>query len=515
MMHINKAKIFSFVNLLSGLFTMVVLFAINFFLSPFIVENLGEEANGFVQLANNFITYASLITIALNSMAARFISVSYNSGDKKSANRYYSSLIAGNAAIILLLIVPSIYCVWKLEALVNIQNANLVDVKILFALVFASFFVTQMTSLLGVVPFVSNKIYITNLISVLRTIINALFLVIVFALLAPRVFYISAAALLANIVTLIFHFIVKQKLMPELSFRKSDVSTVCVKTLIGAGVWNTINQCGNILMTGMDLLLTNLLIGPLQMGILSVAKIVPTSIVQLCGIINNSFAPELTIAYAKESKTEFWKTLNYSMKISSILVSVVISTFAVYGKQFYTLWMPTMDATQLTILSILSCMMYIPLAGLQVLYNVYTVTNKLQFNSITFCISGVINIIAVVWFAVFTEYGVFAVASISAIISIIRNIVIMLPYAAKILHVKWNYFFKHVLVALSCAALSIVICGVIQHFYVSEGWLSLVFTAGISALICLVVTSWVVLSKEEKQKIVKLFSKEKRGNYGG
>ena len=52
------------VNVFTGIMVMVVNLGISFFLSPYIVDTLGEEANGFNQLAHNFVTYASLISIA-------------------------------------------------------------------------------------------------------------------------------------------------------------------------------------------------------------------------------------------------------------------------------------------------------------------------------------------------------------------------------------------------------------------------------------------------------------------
>jgi len=63
-------------SLISSLIAMALTMVISFFLSPYIVSNFGAEANGFTQLANNFVNYATLITIALNSMAGRFITIS-------------------------------------------------------------------------------------------------------------------------------------------------------------------------------------------------------------------------------------------------------------------------------------------------------------------------------------------------------------------------------------------------------------------------------------------------------
>ena len=64
-------------------------FLISFFLSPYITKALGVEANGFVTLANQFVGYISLITIALTSMASRFISINIFKKNYEEANRYF------------------------------------------------------------------------------------------------------------------------------------------------------------------------------------------------------------------------------------------------------------------------------------------------------------------------------------------------------------------------------------------------------------------------------------------
>ena len=80
------------VNMSASVIAYGVTFVISFFLSPYIVESIGVEANGFISLANSFVSYASLITIALNSLAGRFITISIVEGDERSANKYFSSV---------------------------------------------------------------------------------------------------------------------------------------------------------------------------------------------------------------------------------------------------------------------------------------------------------------------------------------------------------------------------------------------------------------------------------------
>ena len=81
-----------FINLTASIVSFFVQLAINFFLSPYLVEHLGDAAYGFIGLANNFVSYASILTVALNSMASRFISIEINRQNHKKANEYYSSI---------------------------------------------------------------------------------------------------------------------------------------------------------------------------------------------------------------------------------------------------------------------------------------------------------------------------------------------------------------------------------------------------------------------------------------
>ncbi len=68
---------------------------IGFAITPFIVSRVGAEAYGFAGLANTMVGYATLFTIALNSVAGRFITVAYHQGGgKRRADVYFSSTLA-------------------------------------------------------------------------------------------------------------------------------------------------------------------------------------------------------------------------------------------------------------------------------------------------------------------------------------------------------------------------------------------------------------------------------------
>ena len=99
----NKQSMF---NIIGAVTVVGINTLINFFLSPYIAKCLGIEANGYIALANNFVSYFSLITVALNSMAGRFILIELKNNNLSEANGYYTSVLVGDWILGIILLIP-------------------------------------------------------------------------------------------------------------------------------------------------------------------------------------------------------------------------------------------------------------------------------------------------------------------------------------------------------------------------------------------------------------------------
>ncbi len=508
---LNNTTVQTAITLGSNLLTVAISIVVNFFLAPYIVETLGTEANGFTQLANNFIMYANLITLALNSMAGRFVSMAYHRNDMKKANIYYSSAIIGNIIIFVVLVLPAIFCVYNLERIINIEN-SVVEVKILFSFVFINFFVGQLFSAFSVATYVKNKLYIPNMLNMLKALLNAVILVVLFSLFAPRMYFVSFTAALLTVLYTIAMIRVKSSLLQEVKFRFSNFSVTHIKELIFSGAWNTMTQAGHIFMFGVDLLLANLLLGPLQMGILSVSKIFSDQIINLGTIVNNSFGPSITTAYAKSNDDEVLKRTRMAMKVSSMLMILPIAVFTVFCMEFYKLWVPTLDSNQLMILAFLTLCAYIPLSGTQALYTLFTSTNRLKFNSLTYFFGGILTVLIVLLLLATTDLGVYAIAGVSSGISIIRSLFLVLPYAAKILGLKWYAFYKDVGISILCSLMCFVVAYAVKMVVFPSDWLMLIVGVGISCVLCFVIEMLVILDKQERRIVLSKVLRRKKSD---
>ena len=116
------------INLGTTVLVLVINTVINFFLSRYVVDYIGESAYGFISLANNFISYATIFTTAINSMASRFITLNIHQKKIKTANRFFSSVLIANIIIIAVLMIPSIILILYLDKVVNIPPELVLDV---------------------------------------------------------------------------------------------------------------------------------------------------------------------------------------------------------------------------------------------------------------------------------------------------------------------------------------------------------------------------------------------------
>lgn len=497
-MRSNRKTIINLICSISVLITNVI---ISFFLSPYIVKHIGVEANGFVTLANNFVMYANLIVTAINSMAARFITIEYVKKNYKKANLYYNSVFWGNLIVVAVLLLPATYLIIHLENMINVTSNLVWDVKILFSFIFFNFFITTGAPNWECGTYISNRLdrqYIPNMVV---SIFRCVFLFLIFAICTPHVWYVGLSASIVTVVMLAVNGYNTHKLTPELKVgikREKQCSWKIIKELVGSGIWNSISSVGNILLSGLDLIICNVTLGATQMGILSLSKLLPNYMQQLSGAIQSAFAPELTINYATGNKKAVLEDINRAMKITSIIVTVPIAIIIIMGDKFFALWVPTQDAKLLQILSILSILGYMFTSGTQILYNVFTTVNKVKTNSVAMLLSGIISTIITLLVINFTDKGIYAVAGVSTFVNLVRNMTFTVPATAKYLGFKWYQFFPQVGMTVFSSVLLIVLGYLIKPYLFIESWIQFFGSVIVLGVIGILVNIVLILNKDER-----------------
>jgi O-antigen/teichoic acid export membrane protein len=278
--------------------------------------------------------------------------------------------------------------------------------------------------------------------------------------------------------------------------------------LISSGIWNTISSLGHILTSSIDLLVANLFVSANAMGVMSLTYTVPAFINALNETLANVFVPSLIIDYAQNRMDNLVKTIRQSAKIISVICSLPLGFFLVFGREFYQLWQPTQDAQILHILSVIIIFGRVFFTGMQPLFSVFTVTNKVKENAIVAVATGFASVGLMYLLLRFTNLGMYAIVSASVICCFIKNILFVIPYAAKHLGLKATSFYNVLLPSVLCCAILVAWGFALRAFWIPDSWIELISSAVIFAAVGVCLTGLIVLNKDERKYLISLITQK-------
>lgn len=497
----------SILNIIGAVIVVIMNTCISFFLSPYITEHLGVEANGYITLANNFISYFGLITTALDSMCGRFMLIAIRKNDYQEANEYYTSVLFGDWMLAAILLVPALTLIIRLDSLIHVSQEMLLDVTILFALVFLNFFLAFCMPKWSNSTYSTNRLYLRSVKTAVTTVVRALLIFVSYKFLPAYAFFVALAGVAATIVNLMIEYFYKTVLLPELRIRREYFDFRKIKILISAGIWNAVSQCGNILLEGLDILIANVFIDPVMSGVLALSKIIPNMINQIVGTIGTTFGPRLTALYADRDYAGMAKEVKTHIKIVSTIANLPIGGTLVLGAQFFSLWVPSQDAKLLSALASLTLLGMLFSGVSNCLLNVFTATNKLRMNSLVVIASGLINICVVSILLRTTELGVYAIAGVSSCVTILRVFLFVAPYAAKCIE-HGALTFVLPLLKGGLNVLIPVAAGLCVRSIPGDGWMMFMARCILVGILTVATDYFAVLDGNERQMVMRLIRKK-------
>ena len=506
----NKGKQL-FINLATTLVGLVVNTLIGFGLSKYIVATIGEDAYGFVSLANSFIMYATILTTAINSMASRFITISVQRGNHEEANKYFSSVLISNAVIIGVLVIPATALIAWLEKIINISDRLVTDVKLLFLFIILNFFVSLIGGVFAVATYCTNKLYLTSLRTMESNILKALVIVGLFVFLKPATFYIGLATLISGIYVVLFNVKYTKQLLPDIKIRSKNFSLQKIKELLSSGVWNSITNLGNVLADGLDLIISNIAVNASTMGIVALAKTPGNVINIVISSISNVFQPQIISCYSENDTDGVVAETKQGMKITGIFGNIPFAYIVVFGYAFCKLWVPEVDLELLYQLSILTFLNILCGGIVSPLYNIFTIINKVKGNAILNVGSGFLSTALVFLLISTTDLGVYAIVGVSALVGLIKGLIIVPAYAAKCMNISMMTFFGTVLRYLFSTAVITAIFFALKAIMAVENWLWLLVSVMICGVVGLIVNYLVLFNRSDRERFINIFiSKFKR-----
>lgn len=494
----NKKRLI--INMTAQLISFAVSMGINFILNPYIVAHVGDKAISYLTISNNFVAYAQILVSALNTMASRFITISIHQEDYESANKYFTSVFYSNVIISLVLLAPSVFLIVFLDSILNIPSTMVSDVKVLFLFIFINFFISIIASIFSVSTYAKDRLDLVAVKTIQSEVIRGAILIGAYIFFKPYIWYIGFASVICTVFLAIANRKFTKQLLPEIRVNRKYFDLKKIWELVSLGLWNSVTRLGQALLEQVDLIIANLYVYD-NSGALAIAKTLPSTVTNLMGSVVGIFNPQITIAYAKGNTEELVQIIKSCNRMLIFLLSIPLAFLTAYGREFYTLWQPTQDAELLYALTILTVGTLYVSMSIQVLYHVFIIAKKVKENSVVMLLSGIATTVIVLFLLKNTNLGVFAIAGVSTIIGLVRNLTFTPLYAAKSLGIKWNRFYSDIGLGILSIGIIIILGIISKQLFTIDSWLSL-FAVGIpTGVLALIANYFIILTGQEREKL--------------
>lgn len=477
-MRVSNDKFFVFLNMFCAIAAALVNYIVSFFITPYITENIGVDAYGFVSLAMMFTSYIDIVAVALNALAGRYISVAYHERKYNMANMYFNSVIISNLVFSFLLVLPSSFFILNIQNILNVPDRLVFDVKILFWVILVNYAVSLVGVGYSTATFIVNRIDKSERVKAFSHLFKATVIFLLCSFFAPHVWYIGVSYIIANVLILLSNIRFMYNLTPELHFSPKLFSIKAVLELLSAGAWNSLNTLGNVLNDGLDLLITITMLSAESMGQISIGKNLSTLYNVLLSAICNAFRPRQLRFFAEGNKDALINELKVSMRYCGFITTLVFAGFVSCGKMFLQCWIPTQNIDVIFPITCICIAGNLIVGSVTPLYYVYTLTKRLKLPSIITILMGGINVIGMFVLLEKTSLGLYAVVLTTAVLNTIIHFFDAPLYSAICLNVKlWTFYPEIIRHLFSSLVTTVALCLLVKTLPMATSWSMLILDA--------------------------------------
>ncbi len=490
------------VNLVANLLSYGVATVLSFCLTPYLVRNLGKEVYGFYGIANSFVSYITVISIALNSMASKYITVELVKGNKERAKQYYTSIFFSNIVLCLILTPILVIVVLNLSRLLSISEYYVVDVQILFALIFAAMLLRFITSIYGCSTYASNRMDLRAYTEMAKSLLRLGLYLILFTVFKPSIIYLGIVLFLLELFNSAVQIVLAVKLTPELKIKKIYNSVSLVKSTLKVGIWNSVNQLGDLLLSSSDLVVSNVLLGEIASGNISIIKTMPSLISGVITAINGVFMPRVAHRYAENDTAKLVDEVKNSQRIMGAMVTPIVLLLIVFGYDFYNLWVPGNDIHLLMTLSGLDIVRMLIIGVTWPVANLNIVMDKVKLPSILVIVTGILNILSMIVLVGYTDIGIYSIVVTTLVLTSLFYGIFIPIYPCKELKISWRTFYGAVFRMLIVSILTVILIKPIHSMVSVDNWIDFFFYGGICAIIAFLVSATIFIGPQKIRTII-------------
>lgn len=494
----NELKIGSFLSILSIILGSVI----NIFYTPMYMKYLGTTDYGINSLVQSIMGYIGMLNLGLGSAMVRY-TVRYRAEGKIEEEKSLNGMFLVIFTVIMFIsIVIGAYIYYILPDLFveKFTMEELIKTRKVFVITMIGTVISFPVSVFSTNINSREKFLYQKSLQLLKMIMTpvtgAVLMINGFGLTA-----VVSVTVILGLITNIFDVIYAFKIGMRIKFNNFDFEIL--KDISKYSFYIFLNIIIDRVYWGSDRIIIGKFIGPLAVGIYSIASIFNQVYMSLSTAVSGVLFPRINKLVVEKKYNELSNMFIKVGRIQYILLGLVSSGFVIFGNEFIYLWLGKGYTEVYKIALWIMIPLTIPLiqnTGIAIVQ----ARNKHQFRSIVYFFIAVLNVITSI--ILVKNYGAIGCAVATGISFTVGNIIIINIYYWKRVDINIPLFWKNISKMSIPIVITMVFGYLLNYFIKDYNIINFILKGFIYTAIYGILMWRIALNKNEKEEILKLLN---------
>jgi O-antigen/teichoic acid export membrane protein len=475
-----------------------------FFLSPYILRQLGDARYGIWALFGELLSYYGLLDFGVRGALNYYVGKSLANQRAEDVRRYVSSAFAGLTAISAAAFAASAGLVFLLRHVLIKGTVDPIEVlgsALLFLLIFC---VGMPLELFAAVLVGSRRQFLVSASEIVSRLVATLLMFLGLRW-WPGLLVLVAAQLTGKIIYWISIVRNTRRHVPEAVISLGAVNWRALRQLGGYGGQNAFINVSWLLVNRKDVTLITAFLGARWVPHYSFARLLIQSISDACSSITQALRPNLIHHWARGEYPQAYAIYYTAARYSSFLVTMCAAFLLGFAKEFFSLWIgsrfvtgPVLFRTDLVLYLLLAAQ--IPRMGHSISWQLLFATYKQKALSVLVACEGVVNLTLAL--CLVRGYGVVGIALATTIPMLISHGIVLPLLMRRLVGISLRrYLLEGVGRPLAAASVVWAFGLILKRALPPLGWRPLLLDAAILGTLGLTLGMLFVIRPEDRARV--------------
>lgn len=432
--------------------------------TPYMLRCLGQNEYGLYSLVASVIAYLTILDFGFGNAIVRYTAKFRAECKNREQWEMFGMFLIVYSVIGLVALCGGLALYFNVDALFD-RTMTIYDIsqaRNMMLLLTLNLAFTFPLSIFGSIITAYENFVFQRMVNILRIVISTGVLIAVL-LMGYKAVALVVVQTIFNLLTLVLNFwYCRKKLEIHIVFGKFDVQFM--KEISTYSFWIFLNAIVEKIYWGTGQFVLGAIVGTIAVAVFSVAILLQQMYLQFSAAIANVLLPKITAIVAKGNNFhELSQIFLETGRIQALVLSLILSGFIVFGKQFIFLWAGQGYESSFLITLIFFVSLYIPLiqnTGVTILQ----ARNHLKFRSISYILISLVSLIFQIILS--KKWGAVGCAASIGGSLLIGQGIIMNIYYSKSQHIDivkfWKSIFKINIVPIVFSIVGYYIVGIFE-----------------------------------------------------